>query len=151
MMKSFFHTLWITGIRRKCPVCEQGPLFATYFSLHKTCSVCGARFERETGEATGGMSVSIVVLGVIFLTVYPLLEIFTDWSAGVHLAIWLPFSLIFPVLFYPFSRALWVVFLYLTNGIRQDTEHYQDTDLSMIDAFRYRQEGTALPDKQEMP
>ncbi len=147
-MKSLLRTLWITGIRHKCPVCEKGPLFATYFKLNKSCSHCGVRFEKETGEEAGGLSVSIVVLGVIFLTVYPLTEIFTDWSTWVHLAIWLSFSLIFPVLFYPFSRSLWVVFLYLTNSIHRDTGDYQDTDVSLLDAFRYRQDSDSIKKKQ---
>lgn len=137
-MKSFLRTLWITGVRFKCPNCEEGKLFQSYFKLNKTCSHCGVRFERETGEETGGMSVSIVILGVIFLIAYPIMEIFTDWSFWVHLAIWLPFSILFPIWFYPYSRSLWVVFLYLTGSIRQDATDYKETSLTLMDALHNR-------------
>lgn len=144
-MKPLLHSLWLTGLRLKCPVCEQGDLFADYFKMHKTCPQCGVRFERETGEETGGMSVSIVLLGVIFLIIYPLTEVFTDWSLGVHLAIWLPFSILFPIVFYRYSRSLWVVFLYLTGSIRQESTPMRETDVSIVDAFRYQ------PDKETPP
>lgn len=113
--------------------------------MHKTCPHCGVRFERETGEETGGMSVSIVVLGIIFLIGYPLTEVLTDWSLGVHLAIWLPFSILFPIVFYRYSRSLWVVFLYLTDSIRQDSTPLQETDVSIVDAFRYQPHKEGIP------
>lgn len=136
MLPRLLRALWFTGLWLKCPNCHQGNLFASFFKLHKTCPVCAVRFERETGEETGGMSVSIVVLGVVFLLCYPLTEIFTTWPAWVHLLIWLPFSIIFPILFYRYSRSLWIVFLYLTDGIKPDVTIYEDTTLTMIDAFR---------------
>lgn len=138
-MKSLRHLLWVTGIRHKCPNCEQGTLFRSYFTLHKTCQNCGVRFERETGEEVGGMSLSIVVLGIIFLSLYPLIEIFTDWSLWLHLAIWLPFCILFPILFYPYSRSLWVVFLSMTNSIHKDTTAYRESTLTFIDALHNRQ------------
>lgn len=144
-MKHLLHSLWLTGVRLKCPVCEQGDLFASYFRMHKTCPHCGVRFERETGEETGGMSVSIVILGIIFLIGYPLTEVLTDWSLGVHLAIWLPFSILFPIVFYRYSRSLWVVFLYLTGSIRQDNTPVQETEVSILDAFRYQSHKEGIP------
>lgn len=144
-MKQLLHSLRVTGLRLKCPVCEQGDLFAGYFKMNKTCPHCGVRFERETGEETGGMSVSIVLLGIIFLIVYPLTEVLTDWSVEVHLAIWLPFSILFPIVFYRYSRSLWVVFLYLTGSIRKEITPIPQTDVSIVDAFHYQ------PDKSTPP
>jgi uncharacterized protein (DUF983 family) len=148
-MQRLLHTLWVTGLRLKCPACEQGKLFRSYFKLYKTCPHCGVRFERETGEEAGGMSLSIVILGVIFLLVYPLTELFTDWSLWVHLAIWLPFSILFPILFYPYSRSLWVVFLYLTGSVHQDPIAYRDTNLTFIDALHNRQEQDKPTDSEK--
>ena len=35
------------GLRLRCPVCGQGRLFRTYFTMHESCSCCGVRFARE--------------------------------------------------------------------------------------------------------
>jgi len=139
-MQPLLHILWVTGLRLRCPVCEQGKLFHSYFNLNKTCPHCAVRFERKTGEEAGGMSLSIVVLGIIFLIAYPLIEFLTDWSLWTHLAIWLPFSILFPIFFYPYSRSLWIVFLYLTGSVHQDPATYRDTDLTFMDALRNQKE-----------
>ena len=137
-MQRLLRSLWITGLWLKCPVCEQGNLFATYFNMNKICPHCGVRFERETGEVTGGMSVSIVLTAFIFLLGYGITEVLTNWPLWVHFAIWMPFAILFPIIFYRYSRSLWVVFLYVTDSkaLTKDATPYQDTELSMIDAFR---------------
>lgn len=48
------HVLWV-GLTLRCPACEQGRTFKGLFSVNKTCSNCGVRFEREDGESVGGM------------------------------------------------------------------------------------------------
>ncbi len=137
--------LWDTGFRLKCPVCEQGNLFATAFKLHKVCPHCSVRFERNTGEEVGGMSISIVFTCAIFLLGYLLTETYTNWSIWIHFAIWVPFSIIFPIVFYRYSRALWVVFLYIAGDVYWDTETYRDANLTIVDAFFNRQNGDSTP------
>ncbi len=131
--------LWDTGCRLNCPVCEQGKLFSTMFKMNKTCPHCSVRFERFQGEELGGMTISIVVTTTIFMVGYFLAEVYTEWHTGIHLGIWVPFALLFPVLFYRYSRALWVTFLYLTGSIYWDKESYRDTSLTIVDAFLNRQ------------
>lgn len=127
--------LWVTGARLRCPNCAKGELFRNWFTLHPTCSVCGVRFERYEGEATGGMTISIVVMALLFLIGYIMGELLTDWPVSTHLAIWLPFAVIFPVWFYRYSRALWVVMLYLGGAIFVDEEPYEESTLTLTDAF----------------
>lgn len=38
------------GLARRCPHCGRGPLFATWFTLHERCAVCGLRFEQSPGD-----------------------------------------------------------------------------------------------------
>lgn len=143
-MQNLLRLLWITGLRLKCPVCEQGNLFKTPFTMNKTCPHCGVRFEREQGEEVGGMSVSIVITALIFLLGYGITEVLTDWPLWVHFAIWMPFAILFPIFFYRYSRSLWVVFLYVTDSkvIKQDDPDYKETELSMMDAFRNQDNGS---------
>ena len=40
----------MAAIRRgRCPKCWQGPIFATFWRMHESCSVCGTVYEREPG------------------------------------------------------------------------------------------------------
>ncbi len=134
-MLNFIQIFWDTGLKLRCPVCEQGKLFADWFNMNPTCPHCYVRFERYEGEVVGGMSISIVVTAVIFLVGYMLGEYLTDWSVWVHLAIWIPYSLIFPIFFYRYSRALWVVILHVGGDVHWDYEPYEETSLSIVDAF----------------
>lgn len=138
-MWRILNTLWDTGCRLYCPVCEQGKLFSTMFKMNKTCPHCSVRFERFQGEELGGMTISIVATTSIFLLGYFLAEVYTDWSTWVHLAIWITFAALFPIFFYRYSRSLWVAFLYLSGSIYWDKEHYHDTNLTIVDAFLNRQ------------
>jgi uncharacterized protein (DUF983 family) len=148
--------LWDTGCRLMCPVCEQGNLFNKMFKMNKVCPHCSVRFERFQGEELGGMTISVVATTMIFLLGYFTAEVQTDWPTWVHLAIWVPFAVIFPIIFYRYSRALWVAFLYLSGSIYWDTTPYRDTNLTIVDAFLNRQppdatlgEGDAPDDENE--
>jgi uncharacterized protein (DUF983 family) len=138
--------LWDTGFRLFCPVCEQGKVFETWFKMNATCPHCHVRFERNQGEATGGMTLSIVITSLIFLTGYMTTEYLYDWPLWVHFAIWLPFSVLFPILFYRYSRALWVAILHLHGDVYWDQEPYEEPTLSITDAFFNR---TSTPPPSE--
>lgn len=137
-MRGLAAALWHTGIRLRCPLCRTGRLFKDGFTLHATCPHCGARFERYQGEATGGMTVSILVTALIFLIGYYLAERLTEWPVSVHLAIWVPFAILFPVLFYRYSRAVWVALLHASGDVHKDTAPYQEPEPSLMDAFLHR-------------
>ena len=77
--------------------------------------VCGLPFESASGEATGGMGLSIVVTLVIVLVA----AFVGGFNPSIPL---LPFfiimgmiTILFPILFYRPSRALWVGILYVTG------------------------------------
>jgi uncharacterized protein (DUF983 family) len=134
-VREFFFTFVDTGLRLRCPVCDQGELFRDWFTMNRTCAHCSVRFERHEGEVTGGMSVSIVVTSLVFFVGYFLTEVLWDWPLAVHFALWVPFAILFPIGFYRHSRALWVACLYLTGDVYWDKEPYTETKLSILDAF----------------
>jgi uncharacterized protein (DUF983 family) len=66
-LPSLFQTL-LRGLRRRCPRCGEGPLFAGWNRLHEHCPVCGLEFERRVGDTwffmymtTAGLTGSLVV------------------------------------------------------------------------------------------
>ncbi len=84
------------------------------------------------------MSISIVITALIFLVGYATTEILTNWAVWIHFTIWIPFSLLFPIFFYRYSRAWWVAFLHLIGDVHWDYEAYEEATLSIVDTFHNR-------------
>lgn len=142
-MRRVIGLFWDTGLRLRCPVCDQGSLFADRFNMHPICPHCSVRFERFEGEVVGGMTISIVVTASIFLGAHLLVRGMTSWPLALHLGLWMAFAILFPIWFYRYSRALWVVILHLQGDVFWDYEPYVTPTLSIADAFLKR---PAAPD-----
>jgi uncharacterized protein (DUF983 family) len=109
-----FVRVFLDCLLLRCPRCRRGRMFSGWFTMRQTCPECGLLFERASGEITGGMGFNIVF--TLFLVIIagaaigfssvPLLPAFLIMGAV---------TILFPVLFYPFSRGLWVGVLYLTG------------------------------------
>jgi uncharacterized protein (DUF983 family) len=132
------YTLWDTGIGLRCPVCEQGSLFSGWFQMHRRCPHCGARFERDQGEVSGGMTISILATSLTFLVGFFVTDALFAWALWAQLVIWIAFVVLFPVFFYRYSRALWVALLHLAGRVYWDNEPYEESQHSILDAFRAR-------------
>ena len=96
----------------KCPQCREGALFRTYFKMFTQCPVCELRFERETGYFVGAMYLNYGATVLIAFPSYFLLEAFAPIPFTVNLSGWALFSAIFPVIFYRYSKSLWLNFDY---------------------------------------
>ena len=65
-------------LEQRCPICLQGRMFRSTFTMNETCAVCGHRFMREQGFFQGAMYVSYLIALVVFLVL--------GWSAALWLA-----------------------------------------------------------------
>lgn len=96
------------GLRLRCPLCGQGKLFRTFFRMHRTCRVCGLKFERDLGYFVGGLElhwISTYVLGVAgYFMASPLLPA-GDWQP---LAAYLAPACVLAVVLYRPARSLWM-------------------------------------------
>lgn len=55
-----------TTLRLRCPACGEGRLFRGFTALHEHCAVCGVRFEGDSGNSLGPMSLAyFVVVAVV--------------------------------------------------------------------------------------
>jgi uncharacterized protein (DUF983 family) len=102
--------LFARACRLRCPACGGGPLFVSWLRMCPNCPQCGLGLEREPGYQVGSymfnlitaQSVYAVVLGVLLLLTWP----DPPWAvltwAGVA------GMLVFPVLFYPLSKTLFL-------------------------------------------
>jgi len=99
------------ALRRRCPYCESGGIFQGWFSLRERCPTCGVTFEREDGYFLGAYAVNLlfalfVGLGGALLLIFgtPLRDAALLWQEAVAVLL----AVVLPILFFPYSRTLWM-------------------------------------------
>ncbi|MGH2755292.1 MAG: DUF983 domain-containing protein [Actinomycetota bacterium] len=98
------------GFKRRCPRCGEGKAFDSYFRLRTHCPVCRYPFEREEGYWTGAMIVNIAACEIWFfvLLVGVLIATAPDVDWGTVLIVALVTNGLLPIVFYPFSKTIWM-------------------------------------------
>lgn len=95
-------------------------MFNGLFKMDATCSHCGARFERLSGESIGGTLINLCVAEVLSVGGFIITELAFRPSLAFQLTFWTLFNIIFIVLFYRHARGLWVSMAYLAGGVYSD-------------------------------
>ena len=74
------------------------------------CPQCGLHFEREQGYWAGALAINIVATGGLFTLVFVALLIATIPKVPVAplLFVLVPIALFGPIVYYPFSKTVWV-------------------------------------------
>jgi uncharacterized protein (DUF983 family) len=103
------------GLRLQCPRCGKGSLYAKPFRMRANCPACDLKFEREQGYFVGAIYINYAATIGIAVPGFFLLDISANIDINQQLAIWVPFAVIFPLLFFHHSRALWLVLDHLFN------------------------------------
>lgn len=98
----------------RCPRCGARGAWRSWLRMHEACARCGQLFER--GESSdfwvGAYLINLVMAectavllgGVMWLVFGSRMSFNLLWAASIALAI------LMPVMFYPFSRTLWLAF-----------------------------------------
>jgi uncharacterized protein (DUF983 family) len=97
------------GVRLKCPRCGVGALYRRPFSMHEMCPRCGLKFEREQGYFVGAIYINYAATVLIAVPGFFILDVFTGMTVHQQLALWIPFAVVFPLLFFHHSRSLWLL------------------------------------------
>jgi uncharacterized protein (DUF983 family) len=107
-------TLLGRALRRRCPRCGEGGIWRSWFRMTHACPRCGLVFER--GESSdffiGAYLINLVVAelsavlvaAVMWITLGARVSFNVLWGASMVLAV------VMPIIFYPFSRGLWLAF-----------------------------------------
>jgi uncharacterized protein (DUF983 family) len=103
------------GSRLRCPRCGLGKLYSKPFKMHERCAHCDLKFEREQGYFIGAMYINYAATVGIAVPGFFLLDAFAGLTINQQLALWVPFAVIFPLLFFHHSRSLWLVLDYFFN------------------------------------
>jgi uncharacterized protein (DUF983 family) len=118
-----FPTLVWRSLRLRCPVCGEGRLFAGWFRMHASCSHCNATFEREAGFFLGSIYFNYGLTALIVAIAYPTLLFSRTASENQLLLGAFAFTLLFPVWFFRYARALWLGFdQFMDPRNRRDTQ-----------------------------
>lgn len=78
--------------------------------MHDACPECGVAFEREAGYYLGSIYVNYGVTALVVAIGYPLLLFNQVMDEKPLLALALAFSVLFPIWFFRYARALWIGF-----------------------------------------
>ena len=105
-----FSVLFSRAIRLRCPLCGQGKLFRRWFIMHAQCSHCGVKFQREPGFFLGSIYVNYGLTALIVAIAYPLLLFRGRMPKDQLLIGSLAFTVLFPMLLFPWARSLWLGF-----------------------------------------
>ncbi|MCB4768525.1 DUF983 domain-containing protein [Ancylobacter sp. Lp-2] len=88
------------GFRLRCPKCGEGPLFSSYLKVNERCAACGEElWHHRADDAPPYMVITIV--GHIIVPSVLAVEIAWHPSQWVHMAVWLPLTLILSLLLLP--------------------------------------------------
>src|SRR4051812_33074545 len=103
-------TMLARGFTRRCARCGSGKLFKHYLTMVPDCPRCGLHFEREQGYWAGALAINIVATGGLFAIVFVALLIATIPKVPVIplLAVLVPIAVLGPIVYYPFSKTVWV-------------------------------------------
>ncbi len=107
------------ALTRKCPVCGRGDIFETHFRMNRSCPACHVIFWKDPGESLGAMYVDYAVATIAFLIAWLILDFTTHLSDPVQVAIVGAIAVASILIFYPISRSVWTVLVYLSGGIEK--------------------------------
>jgi uncharacterized protein (DUF983 family) len=99
------------ALTRRCPYCGHPGIFTNYFALRERCPTCWVRFEREEGYFLGGYALNLILaefLGIGLALVIILGTAARAWNLLWQEALAIALAILFPVLFFPYSRGLWM-------------------------------------------
>jgi len=110
------------AMRLHCPNCGSGAVVRVWARVADSCPRCRHRFEREEGYWLGAVMMNTVVSIGVFAALFVTLMVLTwpevPWAtvSVVTIAV----NLVFPVLFHPWARMLWVA---LDLSVRPAADH----------------------------
>lgn len=102
----------VRGLTKRCPKCGHREIFRRYFTLLERCPSCGYKFELEEGYWTGAIIMNMASTEALFLALFIGYVIVSapDVEWVNLLIIGAATNVLFPVLFYPWSKTIWMAF-----------------------------------------
>jgi uncharacterized protein (DUF983 family) len=113
--------------------------------MHSNCGHCGLKFEREQGYFVGAIYINYAATVAIAVPGFFILDVFTTMTIDQQLALWLPFAIVFPLLFFHHSRSIWLALDHLLNP---DRNLYGIPPTKTVSHFSSGNESPPLPTRK---
>ena len=85
------------------------------FACATPAIIARLKFEREQGYFVGAIYVNYAATVGIAVPGFFILDALAQWPIERQLALWIPFAVIFPLIFFHHSRSLWLAFDHFFN------------------------------------
>jgi uncharacterized protein (DUF983 family) len=105
------------GLRLRCPRCGAPGVFKSFWNLRPFCSTCHLRLEREQGYFVGAIYLNYAATIAIVVPGYFILDYYTQASLKTQLVLWSTIAALFPVIFFRYSKGLWLALGYLLDSL----------------------------------
>jgi uncharacterized protein (DUF983 family) len=99
----------------RCPRCGRTPLYAGWFRMHEQCAACGFRYEREQGYFVGAIYINYAATVFVAVGAVLLLDTLVGLSLTRQLVLGIGLCALVPLLFFRYSRSLWLSIDYLVT------------------------------------
>jgi len=96
------------GLLLQCPYCGTGNIIKYPFWIKDCCPRCGYRFAAEAGYFVGGYALNLVAVEIIGLVAIVIILIRSNLSLYQQEAIGIGAAILLPIIFFPWSRTLWM-------------------------------------------
>jgi ABC-2 type transport system ATP-binding protein len=107
------------ALRLRCLRCGEGQLFHGLFRMHPECPMCGLKFEREPGYFLGAIYINYAATVICMLAGFFAFDYFVQPSLTSQIITWSSFGVVFPMLFYRYSKSLWLCLDYLFSPVEE--------------------------------
>lgn len=104
------------GLLLRCPYCGQGKIIRYPFWIKDCCPRCGYQFEPESGYFIGGYALNLVGSEVIGVAIIVVILLRSNFSLLEQEVIGISAAILMPILFFPWSRTLWMAFDLIVQG-----------------------------------
>lgn len=93
-----------TGLKRRCPRCGEGKLYKSFLKIADKCDCCHLDFS-EIDSGDGPAVFIIMIAGFIIVGLVLYVEVVYRPDYWVHLVLWLPLSILLPLVLLPVLKA----------------------------------------------
>lgn len=83
--------------------------------MYPNCPSCDLRFEREQGYFVGAIYINYGATAIVMIAGFFWLDRLIDISLAHQLILWSIFGISFPLLFFRYSRSLWLSLDYIVS------------------------------------
>jgi uncharacterized protein (DUF983 family) len=117
--QSVIDTLW-RSIRLKCPACGRSSIVLRPFHVKDKCSSCHVLFKREEGFFVGAILANLVATEGVIVSLYVLGISILSSNFQSLLRLLFIVAVVFPLVFYHHSWALWLGLDQIIEGLPKD-------------------------------